>query len=169
MCLLWLVAIRLCDYASLGLTGTHFTTWFPVVPPTEANPLPSNVPFTRADPSRTVFVETLAELAPLCAHKCYGDSPRQLRVKLAVRDEKGVGVRYHRFGCDSSHDLGAFCQQVGLMLAKSDLSAVSALEYATTDRADHWLSLTTEHDWRVCVSSTPHEGLLRVRCTVENV
>lgn len=159
-----LAAIRLCDYASLGLSGTHFATWFPLVQPAGARPLPADIPFSRTNPTRTVFVDSFTSPVSLQTDEaCNSASRRRRRVKLTIVDGRGQPIRIHRFACDAVHSLASFSREIGSFLG--DLSCRSRLEYATT-RADQWQSLVSEEDWKSCVSSTSYRDLLRVRCIV---
>ena len=149
--------VRLCDYASLGLTGTRFSTWFEVTAPAGVT-LPKDTPFTRADPTRTFFVDSL---------KADSAHSHPLRVKLTVAD--GVGrIQTRRFqSYDASAGLHDFLREVNSVAAVPEgLASVEYMTCGSESGGDGWRALASEAAWRACVGSAAG-GVVRVRCSVD--
>ena len=143
--------VRLCDYASLGLTGTRFSTWFEVTAPAGVT-LPKDTPFTRADPTRTFFVDSL---------KVDSAQSHPLRVKLTVED--GVGrFQTRRFQYDASAGLHGFLREVSSVAAVPEgLASVEYMPCGSESGDDGWRALASEAELLGV------GGVLRVRCSVD--
>jgi hypothetical protein len=144
--------VALADYASLGLRGQNFTTWFP----TKLPPARPKAPFTQTNPSRTYFVDDLLAAA---ARSDDGEdnnaiagqgvdaidmSLLSLPGSLAVKLVGGDGANSRRLRLPSTFTRAELCTALGL-------PAGSRLQWCD-DEAD-WVELG-EHERELAEAKT---------------
>eukprot|EP01052_Picozoa_sp_SAG31_P012809 SAG31_NODE_757_length_12296_cov_8.840289_9_plen_335_part_00 len=129
--------VRLCDFASAGLTGRDYTSWLPLVFTTSTVP---SAPFTKSAPGRTFFMDgvVLATKSPA----------KKVAIKLhVVKGDKDVEMR--RFSIARSRHRSLH-DDISAMLNRDP----KTIRVDGIVGEDEWRSLGDNTVLRLCVKLT---------------
>lgn len=159
--------VRLCDYGSVGLTGTTFTTWFELKVPSGFT-LPKSAPFTRTNTSRTFFLDSHVASEPRVTTVA-----KSLAVKISIKRkthsmEESNEAR--RFQVKQPNGFDEFVRSLCFVLTNTNLLALRDLEFHVRRNdisAPKWRQLN--HDtWSDATLEFTNNGVCRARCTIDD-
>ena len=159
--------IRLCDYGSLGLAGTSFSTWFELAPPPDVK-LPMDTEFTKADPTRTFFLDSLTSQTRAPSD----GNGTGIAIKLTISSGESGGSETRRFRCSAAANPAGFQefrQLVESIVAHRTAAsgAVLKLEFSRTTNLQVATSGWKVLDGETWSGAADNEavGILRVQCS----